>query len=107
MEYIKVKEAETIELSCMYMDDIGLARDITDIVIESSAQSLGSKQEYPFTVTVINALTGEFLLSLPSNTLPERKYLVDILFKDASTLRRVASDTFQLQVERSITKGTI
>lgn len=100
---IYVKEYDSIHILCQYLDDDGLGINLDTVKIYSEISSLSGRIRYPFTVEVTNKETGEFALLLRDSLLRSGTYLVDILFESTLSGRKVASDTFNLKVDKSIT----
>lgn len=103
---IYVKEYDSIHILCQYLDDDGLGINLDTVQIHSELSSLSGGIKYPFTIEVTNKETGEFALLLRDSLLRSGTYLVDILFESLLSGRKVASDTFTLKVDKSITTGT-
>lgn len=103
---IYIKEYDSIHILCQYLDDDGVGINLDTIQIHSELSSLSGGIKYPFTIEVTNQETGEFALRLRDSLLRSGTYLVDILFENIISGHKVASDTFTLKVNKSITTGT-
>lgn len=102
---INVKEYDTIHIFCQYLDDDDIGIDLEGVNISSKVSSLGGTVYHTFDVHISDKSKGEFILFLGEGLLKEGRYLVDILFSSELTRRKVSSDTFQIDVVKSITMG--
>lgn len=98
---INIKEYDTFALACDYTDDMGKAISLDDLDITADMQSSSLSEQ--LTVTKMPE-TGRFTLSRVADHLPFGQYQIDILFSTAHTRHRVASETFNINVNRAITK---
>lgn len=99
---LTIKEYDTLAIVCEYQDDDGtpLNLDDTTIIADINATSGGLKES--LSVDISSEL-GRFTLSRTVDHLALGSYRIDILFTNTVTGRRVASETFALNVDKSIT----
>lgn len=103
MNYIEVKEYDTLRLSCEYQDEDGVPLSLVDIIIESDMRSIGDKDPIDLIVEMQDINNGVFVLVNPDIHIPPRDYKVDIMFKGILG-NIITSETFVVRVLRSITK---
>lgn len=97
---IKMKEYDTLLLVCEYQDDTDEPVDLSNITVTADIKSKAGTLYESLRVKK-SQQTGSFSLSRANGYLPADQYRIDVLFTQSN--HRVASETFTLNVEQSIT----
>ena len=99
---LNIKEYDTLAIVCEYQDDDGSLLDLNNMTIIADINATSGGFKEPLNVDVSSEL-GRFTLSRTAEYLPLGSYRIDILFTNTDTGRRVASETFALNVNKAIT----
>lgn len=99
---LNIKEYDTLAIVCEYQDDDGTPLDLNSMAIIADINATSGALNEPLNVDVSSEV-GRFTLSRTDDHLPLGSYRIDILFTNTETGRRVASETFTLNVSKSIT----
>lgn len=103
MPSITIREWDTLTLTCKYVDDEGLPINLNGFCIGCEIKIFYSGKPIMLDITVIDALSGQFIISKPNLKLIPANYIVDIMFKDIVDNSIISSDTFEIQVVPAIT----
>lgn len=103
MNYIEVKEYDTLRLSCEYQDEDGVPLSLADVNIESDMRSTNGGEAIDLVVEVMDIVGGVFILTSSIVHILPRDYKVDIMFRDKLTNNIITSETFIVRVLHSIT----
>lgn len=98
-----VKEYDTIDIRCQYLDDNGYAVSLNEVTVLADVRSMAGKLVDHLTVTITEPLAGKFEIQPSLDHIPVGFYQIDILFINTITNTRVASETFRLDVKAAVT----
>ena len=99
---INIKEYDTLALVCDYQNDNGVLISLDNVTVTADIQSTVGQLIEPLNVRKMPE-TGRFALLRDTSHLPFGQYRIDILFTSDITGRRVASETFNINVHRAVT----
>lgn len=100
-----IKQYSTIELLCEYKDDGDLPLSLAGITIKSDMRTALGGLVDNLDITVLDVEAGLFVMKPTIDKLPTGVLSIDVLFENGG--KRVASDTFTIEVNRSITNPFI
>jgi len=102
-ETITIKQYDSLSILCRYTEDDGTVTNLTGTKVEVDVKTLSGILISNLIVDASDIGLGEFTISSDLVSIYPGKYLIDILFTDLLSEDRVASETFQLLVNPSIT----
>lgn len=106
MNYIEVKEYDTLRLSCEYQDEDSVPLSLAEVNIESDMRSIGDKTPIDLVVEMGDVVGGVFILTSPLIHILPRDYKIDIMFRDKVSNNIITSETFIVRVLHSVTIPT-
>jgi len=104
MEYIEIKEFDTLRISVEYKNDNGMALALNNINLFASMHSLyDNSLGINLIIEQLEVVAGTFVLTTNKASIKPQKYKIDILFEDSVTGSRITSETFGLKVNDAVT----
>jgi len=103
MEYIEIKEYDTLRITMEYQDTDGVPLPLTNTLVTSTMQSINYAVPIKLNIEQLDILAGNFLLTADIAHIMPTDYRIDVLFEDVTTGTRIASETFGVKVIHSVT----
>ena len=103
IQEVIIKQYDSVALHCQYSDDNGNPLTLVGTKVNSDIKSADGEYTRQLEVKIIDEVKGEFVLMSTSISLAPTKYSIDVLFEDIKTERRIASETFILNVHEAVT----
>lgn len=101
---LAIKQNNSFSLMSQYLDDNNAPIDLAGLEIKADIKDSAKTLIVSMQVNIINAATGTFELTLPSNTtLPSKQLFMDVRLIDGFTVRN--SDIVKLNVSEIVTNG--
>lgn len=100
-----IKQYSTIDMLCHYKDKDGLPLSLEGVSIKSDMRTSSGGLVDSLDIVVLDVEGGVFVMKPTIDKLPVGLLSIDVLFEKGG--KRVASDTFTIEVDRSITNPFI
>ena len=101
---LAIKQNNSFSLISQYLDDNDVPIDLAGLEIKADIKDSAKQLVASMQVNIINAATGMFELTLPSNTaLPSKQLFMDVRLIEGFTVRN--SDIVKLDVSEVVTNG--
>ena len=103
MEYIEIKEYDTLRISMEYQNADGVPLPLTNTFVTSTMQSINYAAPIKLNIEQLDVLAGTFIMTTDIAHIMPTDYRIDVLFEDMTTGTRIASETFGVKVIHAVT----